>query len=702
MTSSKYSELDLEKEYIPVWEESPEVYYDPVILEIELEKIKKDNAELKYQCSELDEDNKRLKIEIQTKEKEKTELHNLFKQSTIKLPIYQAKILELNKDVTKLSMDNKNLLITNSNLKERREEMEKKYKDATDRYAALVTINHQLEKVKTKCKLVKFQEHKSELKEKTKKVKKKSKDDELEIQNKSLKAQISHHADELRSKEVLAKDLERKNKILASKVEDTLVKLKDSQKLVKVLEDKVKATVKECSESVVKYSSLSHENILLKIKLKETDELIIKNDELKSIERGLRKQINTYKRMYLAGKLEKEKLEEFINQLKKEKTKYIYTGEDITIMKRKNEECEKERRELSEKFGDLDCPFYQTNYGKGDEDLKLRCGSITEKQYKNKIFALEHVIKSLHSKIDLIEKKQLQYREIVVESLYDVKNSKNKEKELEALLEKQKYEIIYDKIEVLAKETKIQKLEIQKNTCDDQCKLLNRQSTVLCRQLRNGFKKIESMKKSSMKANKILKDVEEKKKELQIETQQSEKSKKILQTQLKFKKKCQDLQQLETDKMRSSIEEFQKKIYKLQEDVNSKKQKIEELTKIITQLRTESELSHKMHSKEMNNVKNEIGKLNIQNNTLTFEIKCLSKLEKENNDLKSKLMAEQRALVYLQKKFDKLFTAKQQNISLMRLPKYLEKIVASRRNGDGDLSVFEKKYIKKCELQKLK
>lgn len=26
-------------------------------------------------------------------------------------------------------------------------------------------------------------------------------------------------------------------------------------------------------------------------------------------------------------------------------------------MKRKNEECEKERRELSEKFGDLDCPF---------------------------------------------------------------------------------------------------------------------------------------------------------------------------------------------------------------------------------------------------------------------------------------------------------------------------------------------------------
>lgn len=49
-------------------------------------------------------------------------------------------------------------------------------------------------------------------------------------------------------------------------------------------------------------------------------------------------------------------------------------------------------------------------------------------------------------------------------------------------------------------------------------------------------------------------------------------------------------------------------------------------------------------------------------------------MEKENNDLKSKLMAEQRALVYLQKKFDKLFTAKQQNISLMRLPKYLEKI----------------------------
>jgi len=36
-------------------------------------------------------------------------------------------------------------------------------------------------------------------------------------------------------------------------------------------------------------------------------------------------------------------------------------------------------------------------------------------------------------------------------------------------------------------------------------------------------------------------------------------------------------------------------------------------------------------------------------------------------------MAEQRELVYLQKKFDKLFTEKQQNISLKRMPKYLEK-----------------------------
>ncbi|KAL4090836.1 hypothetical protein QTP88_025603 [Uroleucon formosanum] len=65
------------------------------------------------------------------------------------------------------------------------------------------------------------------------------------------------------------------------------------------------------------------------------------------------------------------------------------------------------------------------------------------------------------------------------------------------------------------------------------------------------------------------------------------------------------------------ILKFQKKFYKLQEVVNIKKQQIKELTYVIAQLRTESELNHKMHYKDMNNAKNEIGKLNIQNNTLT-------------------------------------------------------------------------------------
>jgi len=53
-----------------------------VILELELEQIKKEYAELQYQNSELDRDHKRLKTELQTKERENKELHNLYKVDT--------------------------------------------------------------------------------------------------------------------------------------------------------------------------------------------------------------------------------------------------------------------------------------------------------------------------------------------------------------------------------------------------------------------------------------------------------------------------------------------------------------------------------------------------------------------------------------------------------------------------------------------
>jgi len=66
----------------------------------------------------------------------------------------------------------------------------------------------------------------------------------------------------------------------------------------------------------------------------------------------------------------------------------------------------------------------------------------------------------LHLKNDLRENKQLKYRDIVVKSLYDARNAQKKEKEANILLEKQKYQIIYDKLEVLDRESKIQKLEV--------------------------------------------------------------------------------------------------------------------------------------------------------------------------------------------------------------------------------------------------
>lgn len=66
----------------------------------------------------------------------------------------------------------------------------------------------------------------------------------------------------------------------------------------------------------------------------------------------------------------------------------------------------------------------------------------------------------LHLKYESLEKKQQQYRGIVVRSLYDTKRAIKRQKESKKLLEKQKYEIIYDKLEVLSKESKIKKLEV--------------------------------------------------------------------------------------------------------------------------------------------------------------------------------------------------------------------------------------------------
>lgn len=67
---------------------------------------------------------------------------------------------------------------------------------------------------------------------------------------------------------------------------------------------------------------------------------------------------------------------------------------------------------------------------------------------------------SLHLKFERQEQKQLQYRGIVVRCLYDTKRAMQKEKAANKLLEKQKYQIIYDKLDVLARDTRIQKLEV--------------------------------------------------------------------------------------------------------------------------------------------------------------------------------------------------------------------------------------------------
>ncbi|XP_022172202.1 uncharacterized protein LOC111035023 [Myzus persicae] len=139
--------------------------------------------------------------------------------------------------------------------------------------------------------------------------------------------------------------------------------------------------------------------------------------------------------------------------------------------------------------------------------------------------------------------------------------------------------------------------------------------------------------------------------------------------QLEFNIKCQQRQQLEANQMKSTIEEFEKKIHRMQEELNTTKQKNDELTNAVARFQTSSEFDKKIQSKNINEAKIEIGKLSIQNKKLTFENKCLSKLKDENKLLQSRLMTGERNLLYLQTKFDKLYNEKERQINASRIPK---------------------------------
>ncbi|XP_025198253.1 LOW QUALITY PROTEIN: uveal autoantigen with coiled-coil domains and ankyrin repeats protein-like [Melanaphis sacchari] len=664
--------MDFEKEeneYIPIWEESPEVYYDPVILEQELDKIKKEFDELKYNCSEINKENEVLKTEIKTKEKEKIDLNNLHKGNIVKLSLYQKKIMTLNETIKKLNFDKKNLLMVVKLLKEKRVEMDKKYKDTTDSYTTLMITNKELEKINEQFKLEQKQDLKIKDRIKAENDKIKAKIDELQIQNKGFKTQINHQADELRSKEITITGMTRENKILASNIETALIKLSDFEKSVKFLEKKIKTMNKECLESRTKYKGLLYENNALKSKLNDSEELIITMEEMKTNERSMKKQVNKFKRMLAEEQMENKKLIEITHQLEKQKTKYIYTGEDLTLVKRKLAECMDKNLDLTIRFSNLDCPFYQSKYGKiEDKEPKIKCGSLKERHYENKIFALEQVIKTLHLKIKSQDEKQLKYREVVIKNIYNTKAIEKKLKLSNELLEKQKYQIIYDEIDTLSKESKIQNLKIQNDNYDHQCKLLNRQSTLLCKKIKDYNLKIESMKKESTRANKILKDAEQKNDELLYKTEQLKKCTENIETQLLNNDKCKKLQQSEVDKMRYSIEEFQKKFHKIQEELNITNQKNHELTNSITHFQTQSEFNHKVQSKNINDAKCQIKQLLIQNKLLTFENKCLSKFKDDNELLKFNLRNEEQRLAYSQKRFNELFNEKESQINTMRIP----------------------------------
>ncbi|KAE9528660.1 hypothetical protein AGLY_012235 [Aphis glycines] len=470
--------MDFENSFIPIWEESPEVYYEPVILEKKLDKIEKEFDEIQYKCSELEKENEILRTEIKTKEKENTDLNNLFKGNTAKLPFYQSKIVELTKEIKELNFDKKNEVMVKDILKKKYEEMKKKTIETVESYMALKTAYKNQEKINEKLKIEKKQDIKNKDRIKAENDKAKTKTDELQIQNKGFKEQLNHYEEELRSKNIMIIELTRRNQILESNIENALTKTNNLEEKVKFLEKKIKTMNKECSESIIKHKSLLYELNALKEKLNDSDELRTTMEGMRGNERSLNKKINTCLQMLAAAKVENEKLIEIAHQLEKKKTRSVCVREDIAPIKRDLQECMTKNMELINKFS-----------------------SLTERHYENKIFALEQKIKTLHSEINRRDEEHLKYRDVVIKCLYDSKAAKDKLKTTNTLLEKQKYEIIYDKLDVLDKDSKIKKLKIQKNNLDNHLKLYNKQSTLLCKKNRDHILKIESMKKGTYYLN---------------------------------------------------------------------------------------------------------------------------------------------------------------------------------------------------------
>ncbi|XP_029341306.1 cancer-associated gene 1 protein homolog [Acyrthosiphon pisum] len=192
----------------------------------------------------------------------------------------------------------------------------------------------------------------------------------------------------------------------------------------------------------------------------ESKELQLTVDTLRTNESGLKKQINGLKQDIIREQSENGILTKRIHELEKQKTVYVCRSEDITVTKKELKKCMDEKESCENRFSNLDCPFYQSKYGKLEDKMpKIKYGSINESHYIKKISVLEQQIKNLHSKIHSQGEEQRKYEEKVGEVWHENKNLKKSLEELNALLEKQTEVINYDKVKMMGKDSKIRNLE---------------------------------------------------------------------------------------------------------------------------------------------------------------------------------------------------------------------------------------------------
>ncbi|XP_060842863.1 centrosome-associated protein CEP250-like [Rhopalosiphum padi] len=607
---------------------------------------------------------------------------------------YQREIIELNKYNHELFMANKKLSYELRIMTEKKEEVIKSVsKETVVNDKSLIVIKN-LEKVirkltRTEKKAI---EDKKEIVANDNKIKTHIKNLEKEIEG--YKKQIHHHASEQRCKDIKNKQLEREIRKLMLDLEKALIRSEDTGKMAKSFDEAIRIKNIEVSEAKAKYVRTVFEK---KEMQKEIDQLIneakMKEYDIHELE-ALKHKLDVHLDKLLVEREEKKKLLEQVDILRKQKTRFIYTGHDTTILLGKVRDSLAKEEKCREDIGMLDCPFFQLSKdlvvkedkkNKGKEP-EIKCGSLTERNYKNKIIVFEHKInkfvKDCKNKYDTDLRL---YKESVNKLIYDKNILENKLEMATKMIEDQDLENRFDKIDISLKGSTIKKLKV---VVDDTNTKYNTKTT-LCRFMRKRYYetlvKKECVIKETERKDKIIHIAGERYAELRNEKYALEQDKKDFETQLSYNKHFEKIHQAELDSLRISIEGFQKKIYKLEEKLNTTNENNDELKKLNEQIRDQHVYDRKIHLEDMREAERQIQILSIENKKLALKNKLFSK-KKDNynksNLLKTKLMTD-KELVYHQNQIKAMKLKKENNFNNERLyetlcPELIQKRIKER------------------------